>query len=225
MSDTNSPQSSGPPARPVDAIAADHRLVLASASPARLATLRAAGISPEVVVSGVDESQVTTEDPALLAVELAVLKARAVASRVEGPAWVIGCDSVLELAGEVHGKPADADEARDRWRAMRGRAGVLHTGHCLVDTAEGREVARSADTTVHFASPTDEEIDAYVATGEPLLVAGAFTLDGLGGAFVREIEGDPHTVVGIGLPLLREMFAEIGVPWTDLWARFPADRA
>jgi septum formation protein len=199
-----------------------HRLVLASASPARLATLRAAGVEPRVVVSGVDESQVTTEDPALLAVELAVLKARAVADRLGGePAWVIGCDSVLELGGEVHGKPADADEARRRWAAMRGRAGVLHTGHCLIDTGVGREVARSADTTVHFASPTDEEIEAYVATGEPLAVAGAFTLDGLGGAFVREIDGDPHTVVGIGLPLLREMFEEIGVRWTDLWTWFP----
>jgi septum formation protein len=201
------------------------RLVLASASPARLATLRSAGIGPEVVVSGVDESQVRVEDPAVLELELARLKARAVAEELsadDGPAWVIGCDSVLELDGAIHGKPADAAEARSRWQSMRGRSGVLHTGHCLVDTASGREVARSADTVVHFADPSDEEIDAYVATGEPLKVAGAFTLDGLGGAFVRGIEGDPHTVVGIGLPLLREMFAESGVRWTDLWERFPA---
>jgi len=204
------------------------RLVLASASPARLATLRSAGVGPEVVVSGVDESQVQVDDPARLALELARLKARAVAEGLGGTdgdsAWVIGCDSVLELDGAVHGKPADADEARSRWRAMRGRSGVLHTGHCLVETGSGREVARSADTVVHFAEPSDEEIEAYVATGEPLQVAGAFTLDGLGGAFVRGIEGDPHTVVGIGLPLLREMFAELGVRWTDLWARFPAPR-
>lgn len=198
------------------------RLVLASASPARLATLRAAGVAPEVVVSGVDESQVVSADPALLAVELAVLKARAVADRLDAaPAWVIGCDSVLELGGEIHGKPADATEARARWAVMRGRSGVLHTGHCLIDTATGRELARSADTTVRFAEPSDEEVDAYVATGEPLAVAGAFTLDGLGGAFVRDIDGDPHTVVGIGLPLLREMFAELGVRWTDLWRLFP----
>ncbi|HEX6248623.1 MAG TPA: Maf family protein [Nocardioidaceae bacterium] len=201
------------------------RLVLASASPARLATLRSAGVGPEVLVSGVDESVVRDQDPARLALELARLKAHAVADRLDpraGTAWVVGCDSVLEIEGAVHGKPADAEEARGRWHRMRGGSGVLHTGHCLVDTASGRTIARSADTVVHFAEPTDEEIEAYIATGEPLQVAGAFTIDGLGGAFVRDIEGDPHTVVGIGLPLLREMFGELGVRWTDLWSAFPA---
>ena len=192
------------------------RVVLASASPARLATLRSAGLEPDVVVSGVDESQVTTADPASLALELAVLKARAVATGIDD-AVVIGCDSVLEFDGAVTGKPTDAGEATARWRAMRGRSGVLHTGHCLVDTRTGTELARSSDTVVHFADVSDEEIDAYVATGEPLRVAGAFTLDGLGGAFVTGIEGDPHTVVGIGLPLLRSMFESLGVRWTDLW--------
>lgn len=192
------------------------RVVLASASPARLATLRSAGLEPDVVVSGVDESQVTTADPASLALELAVLKARTVATGIDD-AVVIGCDSVLEFDGAVHGKPTDAAEATARWRAMRGRSGVLHTGHCLVDTRTGTELARSSDTLVHFADVSDEEIDAYVATGEPLRVAGAFTLDGLGGAFVTGIEGDPHTVVGIGLPLLRSMFETLGVRWTDLW--------
>jgi septum formation protein len=192
------------------------RLVLASASPARLATLRSAGLDPEVLVSGVDESQVRSTDPAALAGELARLKARAVAPKVPD-AVVVGCDSVLGLDGAVHGKPADPAEAVARWRAMRGRSGVLHTGHCVIAPG-GREVLRAAATTVHFADVTDREIEAYVATGEPLQVAGAFTVDGLGGAFVRGIEGDHHNVVGISLPLLREMFAEVDVAWVSLWS-------
>jgi nucleoside triphosphate pyrophosphatase len=192
------------------------RLVLASASPARLATLRSAGLDPEVLVSGVDESQVPATDPATLAGELARLKARAVALRVPD-AVVVGCDSVLCLQGEVYGKPADAAEATDRWRSMRGRSGVLHTGHCVIAPG-GREVLRAAATTVHFAAVTDHEIDAYVATGEPLQVAGAFTVDGLGGAFVAGIEGDHHNVVGISLPVLREMLAEVDVSWVSLWS-------
>ncbi len=192
------------------------RLVLGSASPARLATLRSAGLDPEVVVSGVDESTVRISDPAALATELAVLKARAVAARVDD-ALVVGCDSVLEFAGRVHGKPATAEEATRRWHHMRGGSGVLHTGHCVIDTATGDQVADQAATVVHFADVTDAEISAYVATGEPLHVAGAFTIDGLGGAFVTGIEGDPHSVVGISLPLLRRMFADLGIAWTDLW--------
>jgi septum formation protein len=124
---------------------------------------------------------------------------------------------VLELDGEVHGKPASAEAATRRWQGMRGRSGVLHTGHCVVDTATGRSLARAARTVVHFADLDDAEIAAYVATGEPLGVAGAFTIDGLGGAYVTGIEGDPHTVVGISLPLLRVMLAELEVAWHDLW--------
>jgi len=195
-------------------------LVLASASPARLATLRAAGVEPVVVVSGVDESQVTDLPPAELALQLAELKCAAVAGRDDLPdgALVLGCDSVLELDGETLGKPDDADDAVRRWRAMRGRAGVLHSGHSLRDTASGHVAAATASTVVHFADVSDEEIAAYVATGEPLHVAGGFTIDGLGGAFVTRLEGDHHTVVGVSLPLLRDLLAELGHAWTDLWS-------
>lgn len=201
---------------------ADHRhscLVLASQSPARLQTLRDAGIEPVVIVSGVDEDQLAGLPPVELAEQLAVLKAEAVAKRPEVPqgALVLGCDSVLELDGEALGKPGTPEEAVRRWQAMRGRSGVLVTGHCVVDTATGRQATASAATTVHFAQVTDEEIAAYVATGEPLHVAGAFTVDGLGGAFVTGIEGDFHNVVGVSLPRLRELVAELGHSWTGLW--------
>jgi nucleoside triphosphate pyrophosphatase len=198
-------------------------LVLGSASPARLATLRSAGVEPRVLVSGVDESQVTEPDPATLAARLAELKAEAVVARLAdelgdgADLLVLGCDSVLELDGRILGKPDDADDARERWRSMRGRSGVLHTGHCLCDLASGRRLVRSVDTVVHFADVSDAEVEAYVASGEPLHVAGAFTIDGLGGAFVRGIEGDPHCVVGVSLPALREMVIELGHRWTDLW--------
>jgi septum formation protein len=194
--------------------------VLASASPARLATLRSAGLDPVVVVSGVDESRLDGLPPAELALQLAELKCAAVAGRDDLPAdaLVLGCDSVLELDGEALGKPDGADEAVRRWRRMRGRSGVLRTGHCLRDTSSGRVAAATASTTVHFADLDDEEIAAYVATGEPLWVAGAFTVDGLGGAFVRGIEGDHHNVVGVSLPLLRELVGELGHTWTALWA-------
>ena len=196
------------------------RLVLASASPARLATLRSAGIEPVVIVSGVDESQVAGLPPAELALQLAELKCAAVAGRDDLPddVLVLGCDSVLELDGQALGKPADAEDAASRWRRMRGRTGVLHTGHSLRDTASGQVAAATASTTVHFADVSDEEIAAYVATGEPLSVAGAFTVDGRGGAFVTGIEGDHHNVVGLSLPLVRELTAELGRSWTDLWA-------
>jgi septum formation protein len=196
------------------------QLILASASPARLATLRSAGIEPIVIVSGVDEDQVDGLPPAEVALQLAELKAAAVAGRDEGPAdaLVLGCDSVLELDGAALGRPADADEAVQRWQAMRGRTGVLHTGHSLHDRATGNIAAATASTTVHFADLSDDEITAYVATGEPLHVAGAFTVDGLGGAFVTGIEGDHHNVVGVSLPLVRELVAELGHSWTELWS-------
>lgn len=204
-------------------------LVLASASPARRRLLAAAGLEPSVVVSSVDEAAVTAaaletygelvaEDVALV---LARAKAEDVADQIDD-AIIIGCDSVLDLDGAIHGKPASAAEARSRWRQMRGRSGILHTGHWVVDTRDeaqggtGATLGATASTTVHFAKLTDDEIEAYVETGEPLRVAGAFTLDGLGGPYVTSIEGDPSNVVGLSLPLLRELLIEVGLAWHDL---------
>jgi nucleoside triphosphate pyrophosphatase len=201
------------------------RLVLASASPARRRSLAAAGIDPEVVLSGVDESTVHAARPETLCAVLARLKAQAVAKRLRarsapsGSVLVLGCDSVLGFGGEALGKPADAVEAVARWRRMRGREGVLYTGHALVDLGSGRTAEAVADTRVQFADVSDAEIDAYVATGEPLGVAGAFTIDGFGSPFVERIDGDPGTVLGLSLPLLRRLLAELDIPITALWRR------
>ncbi|WP_329019129.1 Maf family nucleotide pyrophosphatase [Micromonospora rifamycinica] len=199
------------------------RLVLASQSPARRKLLHAAGIEPDVLVSGVDESQVVADRAEDLCLELARMKAQAVADRLrptpDERTLVLGCDSVLAFDGEILGKPADAADATRRWGRMRGRAGVLHTGHCLVDVVHEARVEAVASTVVRFADVTDEEIAAYVATGEPLAVAGAFTIDGLGGAFLDGIEGDPGTVIGLSLPLLRRLLRDLGLSITDLWAR------
>ena len=210
-------------------------LVLASASPARRATLKAAGIDPTVMVSNVDEDAALSDavarlgplQPADVALLLARLKSEAVAAELTSTGLVLGCDSVLELDGEAHGKPVDAGHAVERWRRMRGRTGVLHTGHWLRDQREdraggtGATLGATASTTVHFAQLSDAEIDAYVASGEPLRVAGAFTVDGLGGAFVDGIEGDHHNVVGLSLPLLRRLLAQVGVGWYDVAAPHP----
>ncbi|MGF1429707.1 nucleoside triphosphate pyrophosphatase [Kitasatospora sp. LaBMicrA B282] len=194
-------------------------LVLASASPARLGLLRQAGLDPQVIVSGVDEDALSAATPAELALVLAEAKAAAVADRLTDGELVIGCDSVLELDGQALGKPTDAADALARWRAMRGRSGVLQTGHCVVDTTTGRRASATASTTVHFGEPDDAELAAYVASGEPLHVAGAFTLDGRSAPFVRGIEGDHGNVIGLSLPLLRTLLGELGVRITDLWAQ------
>ena len=190
-------------------------VVLASASPARLRLLRAAGLDPEVVVSGVDEDALQADDAAELARRLAVAKAEAVVPKVDAAAVVIGCDSILELGGEQLGKPASPAEAVARWRAMRGRDGTLVTGHCVI--AGGRRADDVARTVVRFGTPTDQEIDAYVASGEPLHVAGAFTLDGRSAPFVDGVDGDPGNVIGLSLPLLRELLARLDIGITDLW--------
>ncbi|MEU6122404.1 nucleoside triphosphate pyrophosphatase [Streptomyces sp. NPDC047123] len=196
------------------------RLVLASQSPARLGLLRQAGLAPEVIVSGVDEDKVSAPTPAELALALAEAKASVVAARPDAKgALVIGCDSVLELDGRALGKPADAEEATARWKDMRGRAGVLQTGHCVHDTASGRYASATASTVVRFGEPTDAEVAAYVASGEPLHVAGAFTLDGRSAPFIEGIEGDHGNVIGLSLPLLRRLLAELGVSITELWQK------
>jgi septum formation protein len=190
--------------------------VLASASPARLALLRGAGLDPKVIVSGVDESEFRADTPAALVALLAQAKADTVAARLDR-GLVIGCDSMLDLDGRALGKPGSAEEATALWREMSGRTGTLLTGHCLVDAATGRRAAAVAATSVRFGEPSDDEIAAYVASGEPLRVAGAFTLDGRGGWFVDGIDGDHGNVLGISLPLLRRLLAELGVAVPTLW--------
>ena len=202
-------------------LVSDRRLVLASASPARLSLLRQSGLSPDVVVSDVDESTISAPRVAETVALLAAAKAADVAKR-ETDALVIGADSLLEFRGKPMGKPADAAEVRDRWRRMSGNSGVLHTGQALFEVADGTVTARDiavASTVVYFAEPTAQEIEAYVATGEPLAVAGAFTLDGLGAPFVRRVEGDPAAVVGLSLTVLRSQLAKRGLSITDLWKR------
>ncbi|HEX7805879.1 MAG TPA: Maf family protein [Cellulomonas sp.] len=221
------------------------RIVLASASPARLATLQSAGIDAIVAVSRVDEDAVLAAarerfgaiEPVDAVLLLAQAKVEDVAHSLDDVApeladaddlIFLGCDSMLEIHGEIVGKPVDAADATARWRAMRGRSGVLHTGHWIIDdrlpVSDGGQgtagtLGATSSTVVHFADLSDAEIDAYVATGEPLAVAGAFTIDGLGGAFVTGIEGDHHGVVGVSLPLLRELLGEVGVLVPDLWRR------
>jgi septum formation protein len=194
------------------------RVVLASASPARLAVLRGAGVHPEVIVSGVDEDAYRAPTTGELTQVLASAKASAVASTLDD-ALVIGCDSMLDLDGRAYGKPASPQEAEARWREMSGKTGTLFTGHCVIDVASGKCEAAVASTTVRFGSPTEAEISAYIATGEPLAMAGAFTIEGLGGWFVDSIDGDHNNVIGISIPLLRRLLLDLGVTIPDLWAQ------
>ncbi|MEN9660620.1 MAG: hypothetical protein RLZZ443_549 [Actinomycetota bacterium] len=210
------------------------RLVLASTSPARLRLLRDGGIEPTTMAPGVDEDAVVERLTAMGAISgtadmvhaLAKAKAEAVLDQPDARgALVIGCDSSLEFDGEALGKPHEPEVARERWLAMRGKTGTLYSGHWVIDNRNPEPgklspaVGRVSASKVHFADLTEAEIDAYVATGEPLKVAGAFTIDGLGGAFLRGIEGDAHTVVGLSLPTLRELVRELGVEYTSLWNR------
>lgn len=193
------------------------QLILASASPARLAVLRGAGLDPKVIVSGVDESAYQAATTPELVSQLAAAKAAAVARDRTG-CLVIGCDSMLDLDGVALGKPLTPEEAAARWDRMAGRTAVLYTGHCLIDASTGKTISEVAATTVRFGEPDEAEIEAYVASGEPLRVAGGFTLDGLGGWFVEGIVGDHGNVLGISLPLLRRLFAALGISLLSLWS-------
>lgn len=193
------------------------RVVLASASPARLAVLRAAGLDPEVVVSGIDESGYRADSTEEMTGVLATAKASTVAAGLSS-GIVVGCDSMLDLEGRAYGKPADAADATAQWREMSGKSGTLYTGHCVIDASTGKRAEAVAATTVRFGSPTDDEISAYVATREPLSMAGAFTIEGLGGWFVDSIDGDHNNVIGISLPLLRRLFADLDISIPALWS-------
>lgn len=203
-------------------------LVLASASPARRAVLRAAGVEPHVVVSGIDEDAVAASlvdaRPDEVVVTLAAAKAADVAARVAGThpdAVIVGCDSMLLVNGELVGKPGTAEVARSRWREMAGGTGELLTGHSVVRLSGGVSEGTAqgaASTTIRFSTPDDAELAAYIATGEPLSVAGAFTIDGRGGWFVDGLDGDPSSVIGISLPLTRRLLAEVGVSVVSLWS-------
>ena len=192
--------------------------MLASASPARLRLLRDAGFAPSVVVSGVDETQVVDDDPSSLVRVLAEQKALRVAADLRDDELVVGCDSMLVVGDEVLGKPTSPSDAVQRWHRMRGRSGELMTGHCVVDVATGRCESATASTVVRFGTPSDAEVEAYVATGEPLHVAGAFTLDGRSAPFLDGIEGDAGNVIGLSLPLLRTLLGRHGVEVTELWS-------
>ncbi|WP_138497707.1 Maf family protein [Nostoc sp. PA-18-2419] len=190
--------------------------VLASASPARRRLLQTVGIEPIVKPSDFDESQIQLSEPAQLVKTLAQYKAETVAPQFKS-ALIMGCDSVLSFNGEIHGKPGDASEAIARWQIMQGNFGDLHTGHALIDTHRKHTLVKSQVTKVYFAPMSDKAIEAYIATGEPLKCAGAFALEGFGSLFVEKIEGCHSNVIGLSLPLLRQMLAELGYDVTDFW--------
>lgn len=190
--------------------------VLASASPARKRLLQNAGIEPIVCISDFDESQIQLSEPVDLVETLALHKAQAVASQFS-KALILGCDSVLSVGGEIHGKPKDTEEAIARWQKMRGNEGNLYTGHALIDITQQKTLVRCGITKVYFAQVSDRQTAAYIATGEPLKCAGGFALEGRGSLFVEKLEGCHTNVIGLSLPLLRQMLAHLGYDATDFW--------
>jgi septum formation protein len=194
------------------------KLVLASGSPSRARLLQSVGINPQIVISDVNEEddQFAKLSPGELVIALAILKAHTVAKTIDFPALVLGCDSTFEFEGKSLGKPETRDNAIARAKQLSGKSGILHTGHCLIDTKQQIELSERSSAKVNFAKMSDEEIEDYVNTGEPLKVAGGFTLDGNSAPFINSIEGDPSGIIGLSLPLLRRMILKLGYQWTEI---------
>ena len=193
-------------------------VVLASASPSRKRLLDSCGISAQVIVSGVDEEdpKLTSLAPREMVIALAILKAHTIKSQVGDEHLIIGCDSTFEFQGKSLGKPLTQELATARCKELRGYFGFLHTGHCIIDTKQGIEISDVSTSKVFFADMTDAEIADYVASGEPLNVAGGFTLDGLSAPFISRIEGDPSGIIGLSLPLLRRAVNSLGLSWSSV---------
>jgi septum formation protein len=194
------------------------RLILASASPSRFRLLQSAGISPQVLVSGVDEEspEITALQPSEMVIALAILKAHTVKEMAPANSLILGCDSTFEYNGQALGKPESKENAIARCKLLSGKYGYLHTGHCLIDLKQGIEITERSSARVQFAQMSDDEIEDYVNSGEPLNLAGGFSLDGLSAPFITSIEGDPSGIVGLSLPLLRKMIISLGYSWPDV---------
>ena len=194
------------------------QIILASSSPSRLRLLESVGVKPEVIVSGIDEEspEFDSLSPSDLVIKLASLKANAVKSRAPINSLIIGCDSTFEFNGKSLGKPLNRENAIERSKLLSGKFGYLHTGHCIIDVKNGKEINKLSSAKVQFAEMTNEEIVDYVDSGEPLNVAGGFTLDGLSAPFITSIEGDPSGIIGLSLPLLRNMVMSLGYSWLDI---------